>query len=185
MSAGIYLIINKINNHKYIGKAKDIKNRWYHHLYEARKKGNKAYNYPLSKAIRKYGIENFDLIILENINQIEYDNISSEKERYWIAKYNTFNNRKDYNQTQGGEGICGIKKPHTKEWKQKHSERMKGFNNPQYGKHSNGKQVICVETQQIFPSGRAAAEWLGLSAKAVNEAIREGWKAGGYTWQRI
>ena len=35
---------------------------------------------------------------------------------------------------------------------------MKGFNNPQYGKHSNGKQVICVETQQIFPSGRAAAE---------------------------
>lgn len=154
-------------------------------MYEARKKGNKAYNYPLSKAIRKYGIENFDLIILENINQIEYDNISSEKERYWIAKYNTFNNRKDYNQTQGGEGICGIKKPHTKEWKQKHSERMKGFNNPQYGKHSNGKQVICVETQQIFPSGRAAAEWLGLSAKAVNEAIREGWKAGSYTWQRI
>lgn len=184
-NSGIYLIKNKKNNHKYIGKAKDINHRFHSHLWEAYAQKYKAYYYPLNCAIRKYGKENFELSILEYIDIEEYDKIAGEREQYWIEYYNTYNDKQHYNQTQGGEGISGFKHPHTQEWKKAHSERMIGKNNPQYGKHSNGKKVKCIETGEIFPSGRAAAKAMGLSPSVINEAIREGWKAKNYHWERI
>ena len=70
MSCGIYKIENKINHHLYIGKAKNIENRWRSHLFEARnnKKGCTA----LNNAINKYGENNFILSIIENISEEQY-----------------------------------------------------------------------------------------------------------------
>ncbi len=58
---GIYQITNKINHKIYIGKSVDIEERWQQHKY-----GNSRIT--ISKAIKKYGRENFDFIVLESIN---------------------------------------------------------------------------------------------------------------------
>ena len=97
MSCGIYKIINQINNKVYIGKAGNIERRWYEHRSDA-KNPNKTYH--LYQAMRKYGLDNF---IFEIIEECPPDNdILSEREKYWINYYDSYNN--GYNETLGGEG---------------------------------------------------------------------------------
>lgn len=55
------------------------------------------YNYPLSRAIRKYGAEAFEFEILESGLSLEEANA---REDYWIEYYNTIVN--GYNQQRGG-----------------------------------------------------------------------------------
>lgn len=55
------------------------------------------YNYPLSRAIRKYGIEAFIFEVLEKDLSLEEANA---REDYWIEYYNTIAN--GYNQQRGG-----------------------------------------------------------------------------------
>lgn len=90
---------------KYIGKTIKTENeRWSDHNYEAHDINNDDYNSILNKAIRKYGSDNFSVIILEdNID----NNILSEREKYWINYYNTYylNNNHGYNMTYGGDGV--------------------------------------------------------------------------------
>lgn len=59
----IYCITNKINNKMYIGQtARMLQERWKDHLESSRDLNNHR---PLYLAMRKYGIENFSLTILE------------------------------------------------------------------------------------------------------------------------
>jgi group I intron endonuclease len=58
---GIYKITNKINNNYYIGSSIDINNRWKNHIKAV--KNNSSY--PIHRAIRKYGVENFNFEIIE------------------------------------------------------------------------------------------------------------------------
>lgn len=62
---GIYQIINKINDHAYIGSAVDIKRRWKWH--KSRLNKGKHYNEYLQRAWNKYGKENFILVIAEEV----------------------------------------------------------------------------------------------------------------------
>lgn len=62
---GIYQFINKTNNTSYIGQARNIAKRIYEHLRSTYDDSREDYNYPLHKAIRKYGEDNFELILLE------------------------------------------------------------------------------------------------------------------------
>lgn len=86
MTIGIYQIINQINNKSYVGQSRNIEKRWSDH-----KVSN--LDYPLYRAFKKYGIENFSFLILE---ACEIDELN-EKEIYWIKKINP-----EYNQTEGG-----------------------------------------------------------------------------------
>lgn len=61
---GIYKITNKLNGHCYIGQSIDIKQRWSRHKNASHSPRSVSYKYPLQKAIRKYGVENFELEIL-------------------------------------------------------------------------------------------------------------------------
>ena len=60
------------------------------------------YNYPLSRAIRKYGAEAFEFEILENELSLEEANT---REDYWIEYYNSDNPKYGYNNTKGGDGV--------------------------------------------------------------------------------
>lgn len=102
MTCGIYMWENKINGHKYIGYSKDIERRWREHSrlpFTSGRKDDKSkafYN-----AIRKYGVDNFDKIILEECQE---DSLK-DRERYYISLYRTYISKGDYNETPGGDGI--------------------------------------------------------------------------------
>ena len=69
----IYMFVNRINNKKYVGQTiNDNNTRYYQHMNAVKLEQNSEYNSPLHRAIRKYGIENFDYQILaKNIQNID------------------------------------------------------------------------------------------------------------------
>ena len=99
MSCGIYKITNLINNHSYIGQSINIQDRWSKEKLRAfSSPSDPQYNNPLSRAFRKYGIENFSFEIIEECSKENLD----EREKYYIKFYNTYFN--GYNATTGGQG---------------------------------------------------------------------------------
>lgn len=100
----IYKIENLINNHLYIGKTNNPRRRWNEHIREH------STCSILKKAFRKYGINNFRMVILLEIKASSIENLNTilnALEPLYIKKYNTFKN--GYNATSGGEGICNYK----------------------------------------------------------------------------
>lgn len=100
----IYKITNDINNKLYIGKTsqKTIEERFQEHIRDSQKSYREKR--PLYEAFKKYGIEHFSISLIE---EVENDEIASEREIYWIEKLNTyigFENSCGYNATLGGEG---------------------------------------------------------------------------------
>lgn len=98
---GIYIIKNKINDKVYVGQSVDIRIRWYAHKQSAKNRGAQDADTHIHEAMRSYGIENFYLEILE---LCDYSKLS-EREIYWIEKYNSYEN--GYNMTRGGESNKG------------------------------------------------------------------------------
>lgn len=95
----IYLIENKLNHKKYIGKTKrDMKTRIRDHQKSFNDKNKRMYNFKLYEAMRKYGFENFEFSIIEECN----DDVVNEKEEFYIDKYNTC--LYGYNTAVGGDG---------------------------------------------------------------------------------
>lgn len=96
MACGIYKITNKINGKSYIGQAIDIQTRWNKEKSRAFSPASNEYNRTLSKAFRKYGLDNFTFEILEECDI----NLLDEREIHYIALYDTYFN--GYNDTTGG-----------------------------------------------------------------------------------
>lgn len=94
MEKYIYKITNKINGKSYIGQTTDYQRRFREHR-------NKGYgeepNKPLYNAFDKYGINNFDFEVIEDLTE-NYN----EREKYWIQYYNTLLPN-GYNIELGGE----------------------------------------------------------------------------------
>lgn len=96
---GVYLITNKIDNKKYVGISNDIYHRWTEHKWRAFNKSSQEYNKTLSKAFRKYGLENFEFSILKEEKDA---NKRKELEKDYIKFYDSYKN--GYNDTIGGDG---------------------------------------------------------------------------------
>ena len=93
----IYKITNKINSKVYIGQTcRDLQTRWREH----KSKANCEHNNHLYNAMTKYGVENF---VIELIEEVQTDFLD-EKEIYWIAFYDSNNPKIGYNLTIGGQG---------------------------------------------------------------------------------
>ena len=84
----IYCFTNKINNKKYIGQTiNDDNARYNQHMFSAKHEHDSQYNSPFHRAIRKWGIENFNYKILaHDINDIELLNLLEE---YYIDLYSS------------------------------------------------------------------------------------------------
>lgn len=188
----VYLHLNKINQKKYYGitSEKNPEDRW--------RKGY-SHNPHFSAAIKKYGWDNFEhIIIASNLSKkeaetMEYNLITSEQ---------TNKTEFGYNLTSGGG--AGVFR-HSEESKKLMSEHTKGELNPMYGKqHSKetkakiskalqshpktSKKILCVETQIIYKSLREAERLTGINHSGISQAAQKDGKqktAGGYHWEYI
>lgn len=108
----IYKITNTINNKIYIGLSTKSVEESINYL------GSGEIQ---SRAIKKYGKEHFIKEILED--GISEWQLLSEREIYWINKYNSTDHSIGYNITKGGEGF---RSNHTQEAKDKIRKFYKG-----------------------------------------------------------
>ena len=117
----VYMVENLVNGKKYIGK----------HI------GNEEDGYLgsgvlISKAIKKYGRENFCRIILEEVaNEMLLD----EVEKKWIEEFDALVNDNFYNLTSGGDGGNTLSALTLKQLKNRLNKIKKTINN-----HSDEKK---------------------------------------------
>lgn len=185
--AYIYLISNDINNKLYVGKTvSTIDTRYNKHISEAFTQHS---DYAIHRAMRKYGINHFKVTEVENCSLEEV----SEREKYWIKYYDSYNN--GYNETQGGEGnlkydyeiiyslfISGMtqKEIAQKLGCEKHTitRALKNFDvapeQRQKGKYGNSKKIVVkidLSTNQIlqeYYSATEAAKAEGCSVATIS-----------------
>ena len=145
---GIYKILNKLNGKYYVGSSKDIfgnpDGRWNKHRQALR--SQKHHSDYLQRAWNKYGEEAFELKVVEELNENELKIV--EQKYLDIAK---LEREKCYNASfvaTGGrcepEAMKKIIGYWTEERRKERSEKMKGKNNPFYGKdHSDKVKQDC------------------------------------------
>jgi group I intron endonuclease len=94
----VYKITNKINDKLYIGiTACSLEKRWREHKCAARS----GLDTPLYKAMRKHGIDQFQIVLLyEGVDRLEIQAV----EKGLIAQYGSYVRSGGYNLTLGGEG---------------------------------------------------------------------------------
>jgi group I intron endonuclease len=117
----IYCYENKMNGKIYIGQTNNIVKRKSSHITDIRG------NMPIDKAIRKYGIQNFDFNVLKIVDtHFEAD----QEEIFWIAEMRRILGENNvYNISDGGTtGMLG--KKCSDEHKQKVSAALKGKAKP-------------------------------------------------------
>ena len=123
----LYKITNIITNDMYIGKTiNPIAKRFHRHINDAI---SNRLDTHLARAIRYYKPDNFRIEQIDTANTIDELNI---KEKYWIAKYDTYNN--GYNETEGGDGGNTYSKKTKEEMniiKEKLHQSKLGGKNPQ------------------------------------------------------
>ena len=146
----IYCITNKINGKPYIGQTiRTLEERIADHKH--------CKKTLIGKAIQKYGWSDktFKVEILEVCETLEQLN---EREKFWIAKYNSIVPN-GYNMTEGGSiGIPG--KPKSEATR----ARMK------LAQAKNRKCVCCIETGEVFESIKMAAEHYGIGSGEISSA---------------
>lgn len=97
----IYGYQNKITGKWYVGQtSRSIKERHRSHLSSAYHNTCNDYNCLFHKKIREYGIENFELILLEEVAD---KSLLDEREQYWIKEKHSFVKDNGYNLTTGGQ----------------------------------------------------------------------------------
>ena len=147
----IYLFTNKVNGKKYVGQT----TRPFEHRFSEHRRKDSL----LSRAFKKYGIENFEHEILDTASDMDELN---EKEIFWIKRLNT-KRPNGYNLCDGGDNTKGYR--HTEEAKQKMSATkkrlgsMKGEKNHFYGKkHSEETKA---HLKSLWTSGKRTItpEW--------------------------
>lgn len=90
---GIYGLRNKTNGKWYVGQSFDVLYRWDHY-----RKLNCKNQPKLYKALKKYGYDNFENVLFETCEPVEW--ILDYREMYWIRHLDTIAN--GYNLREGG-----------------------------------------------------------------------------------
>ena len=175
----IYKYENLDDGKIYIGKTvQELCKRLRQHTYG---RGNS----PLDKAIKKYGLEKFDI---EVIAEADTEEELNALEMFFIEFYGC-KIPDGYNLTDGGEGCKGrivSEKTRKKLSKSNTGKKLK----PEVTAFlasipkKNRRKVICIETGAVFESLSDAAKWAGVTDSYMCKLCK-GKKAtgGGYHWR--
>ena len=140
----VYLITNLINNKKYVGvTTRSLKERWSEHT--SKKNDNRL----ITKAILKYGKENFGFELIKEFFNIT-ENKLLEKETFYIEKYDTLVPR-GYNLVRHSDGKLIV----NEKTKKKLSIKCRGKKNGMFGKHhSEGMKRKSSDRVKKYQSGK-------------------------------
>jgi len=146
----VYKITNNKNGKIYVGITNQgaNTNRWYKHCSDA----NVGSTFPLHNAIRKYGKENFQIEVIEIIDNEDFDYLK-EREIYWIKELNSYNRKIGYNLTLGGDGTFG--RFHSEETKDKIRQKAMGRKLSEETKNKISKSHKLLEYDHDEMSKRA------------------------------
>jgi len=114
----LYCIKNLVSGSVYVGITNNIKKRWYSHTYSYRHTKNSS----LYAAMRKYGIENFRI---EMVNEF-YDKQNCCDAEVFAIAFLKENNIANYNLHPGGLGGYSIEEEKKPEWIEKLKNKRKG-----------------------------------------------------------
>lgn len=100
---GIYCAKNIVNEKVYVGKSVDIEKRWKGHKNGYNNPNSSQYISYFYNALRKYGFNSFEFSVLEECTEDKL----SDREIFWINKFQSNNREYGYNTTDGGDGVTG------------------------------------------------------------------------------
>lgn len=156
----IYLWKNLINGKIYVGQTQNFYERMNQY-----RRGNDKQRL-IGKALEKYGLENFDVLILEkNINLEDLD----EREQYWMDYYNSYDKNIGYNICREASTTRGF--VHSEETKKKISEARKrmfkeypemiksGKDNPMFGKTMSDENKEKLKNRNIGNQYAKGCHW--------------------------
>jgi group I intron endonuclease len=195
----IYKISNTINDKVYIGMSSnpEYRRRTYISVVKNVPYDDKRVQF-VQKAMKDIGIDNFIFEVFEEcVSRVE----ALEREKYWIDYYKSadenfgynisggfimpnnmnYNNfRKKQSKLQSGEHNPMFGKTHTKETKDKISEKISGSNNPFYGKNHSDESKQKIGKASL---GRITGENNPHAKLNVDIVIniRIDWSTGKYT----
>lgn len=153
----IYKFTNKLNNKTYIGQSRCIERRYIQHVF------CKNPVYELDRAIKLYGIDNFDYSIIETFSSENLDEVNEwmdKTEEFYIKKYNSLSpngynllsnrnhpefseiTRKRISEACKGEKNGFYGKKHTSESREKMRISAAKRNNENIGKHVRTEENI-------------------------------------------
>lgn len=127
--SGIYLITNTVNGKVYVGQSTDVRDRIWHH--QSALRHNRHENSHLQRSWNKYGGENFTFEIIEECEESMLD----ERERYYIAAYDSMDEDHGYNKESGGSLCKHMSEDVVRHLSEVSKGRYVGEKNPMYGKH--------------------------------------------------
>ena len=168
----IYKFENKINGKVYIGQTiQKLSKRISSHKYPS---GNKYL--PIDAAIRKYGIENFSITIIDHANSLDELN---EKEKFWIKHYDCIS-PKGYNLEEGGRNS---RKPKSQKIKVAIANKGRFLGEKSQRSKRVYKFSLDGRLLAIYGSAREAARENGISSSQIASSCRgEHYLCKGYIW---
>ena len=146
----IYGIRNKVDSKIYIGQTKHLKRRWStHSSYLKNKKHSNPY---LQSAWTKYGENNFELVVLEIIEDFEK---LTEREQYWMDHLCSQNPERGYNIEPASSG-----KSCSRQFSEEHKKRISE------SKLGKPRSLETVEKMRRAASGK---KWTDSQREKMNQ----------------
>ena len=152
----VYAIKCKIDKKVYVGVTKNLRHRWHRHISYLR--AGTHWNKYLQKGFNRYGENNFEIIILVNL-----ESISLEQEKYWIHHYT--NKNCSYNYTQEEKNIL-----QKWSWKDKPESKAQMIKSLKIAKRK-------YDFHQYTKTGDFIKTW-----NSVDDIVKEN---SNYKWQNI
>ena len=145
---GIYKILNKVNNKFYIGSSTcSFRKRWTEHKSALNR--NVHHNSYLQKSWNKYGSDNFEFMIIEEVIDIKLIII---REQFYLDTLQPFN-KIGYNNCTIAGNTLGVKLSNEHRLKLSNIAKARvGDKNPFYGKkHSKESILLMIKNKENKP----------------------------------